>query len=121
MTSPGRPEIPQEDPYDEEGLEPPMPRTEMRQTALSVALTVVVAVVLVVAATGTAGLLHTVLILAAPGVILAGAVYAGVRAYGTYRRDGRWQVWQGGMWFLTMLLLLWGPSAVTFLIVSGSD
>lgn len=121
MSSAGRPEVPQDGQYDEDDLEPRMPRIEMRQTALSVVLTVGIAAIVVVAATGTTGLLHTVLILLAPGVILVGAVYAAVRAYRTYRQGGRWQVWQGGMWFLMMLLLLWGPSAVTFLIVTGSD
>ncbi|MFT3659861.1 MAG: hypothetical protein QM809_00255 [Gordonia sp. (in: high G+C Gram-positive bacteria)] len=119
MSSPGRPEIPQEDPYDDDLLEPAMPRSEMRETALAVVVTVAVAVLILVAALETVGGLHTALILLAPGAVLAGTVYTGVRAYRCHRAGGRWQVWQGGMWFLMMLLLLWGPSAGTFLILQG--
>ncbi|MEO9330420.1 hypothetical protein [Gordonia aurantiaca] len=68
--------------------------------ATHVAITVVFGLALVVVALFSSSPLDTALIVAAPVVVLVGAVSMLVRTYRVYKRNGRWQLWQGGSWFL---------------------
>ncbi|GAC57434.1 hypothetical protein GOHSU_19_00390 [Gordonia hirsuta DSM 44140 = NBRC 16056] len=101
---------------DSEPLEPPVPRTELRQAALHVIITVGLAALLVVAAVSSAGDIRKGLVLASAAVIFIGGVSLGVRAYRSQRSGGRWQIFQGGMWVLLLVFLLWGFNAIAYAI-----
>lgn len=105
---------------DDEPLEPAMPRAELRQTMLHVVVTVGIAAILLTAGVMSAGILNTVLVLAAPAVIFIGGAVLGYRAWQTQREGGRWQIYQGGMWFLLMVFLLWIFSAVGAVLNYGA-
>lgn len=51
------------------------------------------------------------------GVLFLGGISALVRAYSTWRRGGKWPIWQGAGWFLLILMLIYmftfGGAAVT--------
>lgn len=100
--------------YDDEDepIEPTMPRIELRETALRVVVTIGIAAVLLAAGVLSAGTLNTVLVLAAPVVIFLGAGVLGYRAWQVQRSGGRWQIYQGGMWLLLLVFLLWVFSAL---------
>ncbi|BCI52058.1 hypothetical protein NIIDNTM18_13360 [Mycolicibacterium litorale] len=49
---------------------------------------------------------RTVLALGAPIILLAGAVRAFVRAFGSRRRTDTWWAWQGSAWLLIALMVL---------------
>lgn len=106
MNGDDRPAIPQDGPGDER-LEPELPRREMVETAVAVVVTLGLAAVVLAVALVSSGVLATVLILAAPTLVLVGAIVVGVATYRCYRDGGRWQIWQGGLWFLLMVFLLW--------------
>lgn len=106
-----QPEIPQDLEYDDE-FEPRVARTELRETALAVVVTVGLAALVLAVALMSSGGLKTVLILVAPSVVAIGALIVAVRAYRCYRAGGRWQIWQGGMWLLMMIYLTWMFGAV---------
>ncbi|MFZ2511995.1 MAG: hypothetical protein WAW85_13030 [Gordonia sp. (in: high G+C Gram-positive bacteria)] len=97
---------------DDEPIEPEMPRIELRETALRVVATVAIAAILLAAGVLSAGTLNTILVLAAPTVIFLGAGVLGYRAWQVQRAGGRWQIYQGGMWLLLLIFLLWIFSAV---------
>lgn len=88
-------------------IEPQMPRTEMKGAGLTVAITIAVALVLAVIGGYTDGGVRVGFVLAAPVVVILGAVFAGIATYRSYVAGGRWPVWQGGMWFLMMVFLVW--------------
>ncbi|GAA3969191.1 hypothetical protein [Gordonia caeni] len=112
MSTQDHPRYLQEAPGDDELLEPEMPRTELRQTVLMVMITFGFAVLSLAGALATDGTLNKVLILAAPAVLFIGAVATGVRALASRREGGRWHVYQGGMWLLLLIFLLWVFQAI---------
>lgn len=93
-------------------LEPPMPRTELRQAATMVAVTLVLAALAVAGAVATDGAVNKVLILAAPAIVFLGAMVTGIRAFQCRREGGRWYVLWGGMWLLFMIFLMWVLQAI---------
>lgn len=112
MSTQDHPRYLQEAPGDDELLEPEMPRVELRQTVLMVMITIGLAILSVSGALATDGALNKVLILLAPAVLFVGAVTTGVRAFISRREGGRWHVYQGGMWFLLLVFLLWVFNAI---------
>ncbi|MGV9710777.1 hypothetical protein ACWDTI_08950 [Gordonia sp. NPDC003424] len=50
--------------------------------------------------------LRTGLVVAAPIVVLIGALAALWRTYRCWRVGGRWQVWQGASWFLLSMFIV---------------
>ncbi|GAA4739083.1 hypothetical protein [Gordonia alkaliphila] len=103
-------ELPQQSPGGE--LEPEMPRVELRQAILHVVITVGIAALFVAGSAVTSGAWFKVLILGSAAVIFLGAVVLGVRAFRSQRSGGRWQVYQGGMWALLLIFLLWVFGAI---------
>ncbi|GAC84195.1 hypothetical protein GP2_019_00120 [Gordonia paraffinivorans NBRC 108238] len=97
----------------------PEPRNggnDFREIATHVAITAVFGLALVVVAGFSSDPLQTALIVAAPVVVLVGAISMLVRTYRVYRRGGRWQLWQGGSWFLLafFIVMLFGSAPALF-------
>ncbi|MFM9379052.1 hypothetical protein [Gordonia sp. VNK21] len=97
---------------DDVDEQPSGPRPELREVGVHVAVTVLLAVLTAFVGLASSGGLRDVLVLAAPGVVFVGALAAAWRTYSCYRADGRWQIWQGGMWFLMVITLAWFFGAV---------
>ncbi|MFT3715906.1 MAG: hypothetical protein QM774_08145 [Gordonia sp. (in: high G+C Gram-positive bacteria)] len=97
--------------------EPPVPRPELRAMAWHVVITVAVAAVVAAAALLWTGAMRDVLLVISELVIVAGTVGAGLRAYRTYRAGGRWQVWQGGLWAMLVVFLLWTMGVLPAVLV----
>ncbi|MGH3633521.1 hypothetical protein [Mycobacterium sp.] len=49
---------------------------------------------------------RTLLAFGAPGILLAGGLWAFVKTYRVWRDSGTWWAWQGAGWFLLTLMLL---------------
>lgn len=103
-------DLPQQAPGGE--LEPEMPRVDLRRTILQVVGTVCLATLFAVGGALTSGGWFTFLVLGSAVVIFLGAASLGVQAFRSQRSGGRWQVYQGGMWALLLIFLLWVFSAI---------
>ncbi|UQE75892.1 hypothetical protein MYK68_04610 [Gordonia sp. PP30] len=111
MNTQDRPAVPQQQPGDDD-LEPRLPRGELREMAVSVIVTLGLAAAIAATGAASSGVPATVLLLAAPAVVLIGALVTGSRAYGWWRTGGHWQIWQGGMWLLLVIFLVWVMTSI---------
>ncbi len=81
------------------GSPSPSEPSEFRRAMTSVVITVFFTVAIVLVAAASSGGLQTLLLIVAPIVVLIAALTTAVRTYRVWRAGGRWQIWQGAMWF----------------------
>lgn len=77
----------------------PSEPSDFRRAVTSVVVTVFFAVAIVLVAAASSGGLRTLLLILAPIVVLIAGLATAVRTYRVWRAGGRWQIWQGAMWF----------------------
>ncbi len=89
-------------------------RGEMREAAVHVAVTVGFGLAALLVAWASDDGLRTALVVAAPILVLIGALGALFRTYRNWRAGGRWQIWQGASWFLlaTFIMFLFSTGPV---------
>ncbi|EON30964.1 hypothetical protein GTC6_20095 [Gordonia terrae C-6] len=97
----------------------PLPQNgtnDFRAILIHIGITVVLGLGLLVLAHASSDPLQTVLIIASPIVVLLGASAMLYRTYLAWKRNGRWQVWQGGAWFLLIffIVMLFNSAPVLF-------
>ncbi|OBA43702.1 hypothetical protein A5777_18810 [Gordonia sp. 852002-10350_SCH5691597] len=81
------------------GSPSPSEPSEFRRAMTSVVITVLFTVAIVLVAAASSDGLQTLLLVVAPIVVLIAALSTAVRTYRVWRAAGRWQIWQGAMWF----------------------
>lgn len=81
------------------GSPTPSEPSDFRRAVTSVVVTVFFAVAIVLVAAASSGGLRTLLLILAPIVVLIAGLATAVRTYRVWRAGGRWQIWQGAMWF----------------------
>ena len=85
---------------------------DLRAVIVHVIVTVGFAIGLAAVGAASSTPLSTVLFVASPIVALLGALAMLWRTYRVWRRAGRWQLWQGGSWFLLafFVVMLFGSA-----------
>ncbi|MEE3849101.1 hypothetical protein VZC37_02070 [Gordonia sp. LSe1-13] len=78
---------------------------ELRQAVIHGIVTIAAALVILWIAGVSDGGVRVALIVAAPIVVLIGALAALWRTYRNWRGNGRWQIWQGASWFLLAMFI----------------
>ncbi|RPA10291.1 hypothetical protein [Gordonia sp. OPL2] len=90
---------------------------ELRQSVLHGAVTIGFALAALIVAWASDDGLRTTLIVAAPIIMLIGALAALWRTYRCWRSGGRWQIWQGASWFMLAMFIVFlfgtGPALLT--------
>ncbi|MEY1676560.1 hypothetical protein AB4Z55_20520 [Gordonia sp. ABKF26] len=87
----------------------PLPQhgtNDFRAILIHVGITVALGLGLLFLAHASSDSLQTVLVVASPVVVLVGASAMLYRTYLVWKRNGRWQVWQGGAWFLLFFFIV---------------
>lgn len=85
----------------------PEPRNpELRGALLHVAVTAGLTIVLLIVGMSFSGTPETVLLAIAPVLPFIGALIAVRKTFRLWKSRGRWQVWQGAMWFLMMMTVV---------------
>jgi len=79
---------------------------DLRAVAVHVIVTVAFTFGLIGVALASSSPMRTVLFAASPIVALLGALAMLWRTYRVWRNEGRWQVWQGGSWFLLAFFVI---------------
>ncbi|MFW0786890.1 hypothetical protein AAFP35_20540 [Gordonia sp. CPCC 206044] len=99
---------------DDEPNRPAPTGDEMRQAVVHGCVTVGFAIAALLVAAASSDGVRTALIIAAPVIMLVGALTALWRTYRNWKRGGKWQVWQGASWFLlaTFVIFLFGTGPV---------
>ncbi|MBD0862198.1 hypothetical protein IA539_13380 [Gordonia sp. zg691] len=100
----------------------PLPQNgnnDFRAMVVHIVVTVVFGLGLLLIAHASSDSLQTVLIIASPIVVLVGAIAMLFRTYRVYKRGGRWQVWQGGAWFLLVFFIVMLFNSAPVLFESG--
>jgi hypothetical protein len=97
----------------------PLPQNgsnDFRAVVIHIAVTVVLGLGLLLLAHASSDSLQTVLVIASPIVVLLGSIAMLYRTYRVWKRNGRWQVWQGGAWFLLFffIVMLFNSAPVLF-------
>ena len=77
----------------------PSEPSDFRRAVTSVVVVVFFAVAIVLVAAASSGALQTLLLILAPLVVLIAGLVTAIRTYRVWRAGGRWQIWQGAMWF----------------------
>lgn len=100
-------------------MTPPTPQNgnnDFRAIVIHIAVTVVFGLGLLLVAHASSDSLQTALIIASPVVVMIGAIAMLVRAYRVWKSGGRWQLWQGGAWFLLVffIIMLFNSAPVLF-------
>ncbi|MFT4085749.1 MAG: hypothetical protein QM658_01115 [Gordonia sp. (in: high G+C Gram-positive bacteria)] len=80
---------------------------ELRAVVIHGGVVIVIALVLLLIGLPLSGGARTGVLVASESVVIVGALSALVRTYLVYRAGGRWQIWQGGSWFLLATFLVW--------------
>ncbi|MCZ4537111.1 hypothetical protein WDY80_06450 [Gordonia hongkongensis] len=97
----------------------PLPQNgtnDFRAIMIHIGITVALGLGLLFLAHASSDPLQTVLVVASPVVVLLGASTMLYRTYRVWKRNGRWQVWQGAAWFLLFffIVMLFNSAPVLF-------
>ena len=79
---------------------------EVRQCVVHGVVTVGFGLAVLIVAWASSGGLRTALIVAAPIVVLIGALAALWRTYRCWRSGGRWQIWQAASWLMLATFIM---------------
>lgn len=105
MTEPQN-DSPQPDPRRDDAAASSPPPSDIRAAVTAALVTVAFAVATLLVAAASSGGLRTVLVVVAPIIVLIGAVFTAFKTYRVWQAGGRWQVWQGAMWFQFAFFLI---------------
>lgn len=101
------PERPVHQPVADAGHGPSGRSGEYPQVVRYVGIVVALALAATIAGALTPGWTSTVLLILGPTVVFVGGLGAVGRTYATWKRHGKWQTWQGAMWFLFVMFVAW--------------
>ncbi|ATD72935.1 MULTISPECIES: hypothetical protein [Gordonia] len=89
---------------------------DFRAIVIHIAITVAFGLGLLIVAHASSQSLQNALFVVAPVVVLIGAIAMLVRTYRVWKAGGRWQLWQGGSWFLLVffIVMLFNSAPVLF-------
>lgn len=94
----------------------PQNSNDFRAIVIHVAITVVLGLGLLLVGLAASESVQNVLVIASPVVVMIGAIAMLVRTYRVWKSGGRWQMWQGGAWFLLVffIVMLFNSAPVLF-------
>ncbi|MGC4962471.1 hypothetical protein ACPXCG_02210 [Gordonia sp. DT218] len=79
---------------------------ELRQAAVHAGVTIAFGLLALLVAWASDDGVRTALIVAAPIIVLVGALAALWRTYRNWRAGGKWQTWQGASWLLLAVFIV---------------